>query len=217
MGPQQDKLFLEFHGLPVIAHTWKRFDDVAQIEHIILVVREEMKTAFQEIAARLQLAKPFQLVAGGKERQDSVWNGLLALPRETEIVLIQDGARPCTSKSVIEGTITVARQHGAAVAAQPMVDTVKESADGLEISRHLDRTKLWAVQTPQTFQKAIIIKALREVREKGLAITDDTAACEYIGQSVKLVASSSPNPKVTVPADIPYIQMLLQRGNHAGQ
>jgi len=101
-------------------------------------------------------------------------------------------------------------ETGAAVAAQPITDTVKESADGKLIERTLDRARLWAVQTPQTFRVEVIRRALGEVRRQGLLVTDDTAACELIGQQVKLVASSQPNPKVTRQEDLRFIEALLR-------
>jgi 2-C-methyl-D-erythritol 4-phosphate cytidylyltransferase len=156
------------------------------------------------------LKKPFRLIVGGKERQDSVWNGLEAVSPNTEIVAIQDAARPCTSEALIEATIAAARETGAAVAAQPMTDTVKESADGKLIERTLDRSRLWSVQTPQTFRVEVIKRALAEVRRQGLLVTDDTTACDLIGQPVRLVVSAQPNPKVTRPEDLPYFAVLLQ-------
>jgi len=210
MGPNVDKVFLEIAGQPVLAHTWKQFADAKCIDEIILVVRDGMQPAFEELAEKFSLKKSFRLVVGGKERQDSVWNGLAAVSSATEIVAIQDAARPCTSEALIEATIAAARETGAAVAAQPMTDTVKESADGRLIERTLDRSRLWTVQTPQTFRVEIIKRALAEVRRQGLAVTDDTAACDVIGQPVRLVVSNLPNPKVTRPEDLPYIGLLLQ-------
>jgi 2-C-methyl-D-erythritol 4-phosphate cytidylyltransferase len=210
MGPNVDKLFLELNGRPVVAHTWQRFDQAACIDEIVLVVRQGMQSAFVEVAELYRFKKKFTLVAGGKERQESVWNGLCAVPPGTEIVAIQDAARPCTGPGLISATIDAARSIGAAVAAQPVTDTIKESADGLLIERNLDRSRLWSVQTPQTFRLEIIRRALAEVREKGLLVTDDTAACELIGQPVRLVVGSQPNPKVTRPEDLPYVEMLLR-------
>ncbi len=210
MGPNIDKLFLEVSGAPVVAHTWERFDETESIDEVILVIREGMKSAFEELAATLELEKPFRFATGGKERQDSVWNGLQALSPAADIVAIQDGARPCTPAELIEATIDAARRTGAGVAARRVSDTIKQSDDGKIIARHLDRSRLWAVQTPQTFRVEIIRRALAAVREKGLVVTDDTAACELIGQPVQLVESRKPNPKVTVPADLSYIELLLR-------
>ena len=212
MGPDLDKLFLEVAGQPVIAHTWRRFDTAACIDEVILVVRDGMQDAFAELAAKLKLQKPFRLAVGGKERQDSVWNGLETISARAEIVAVQDGARPCTSEALIAATVAAARETGAAVAAQRVTDTIKESADGRLIAGHLDRARLWAVQTPQTFRVPVIRQALALVREKNLLVTDDTAACELIGQPVQLVASTAPNPKITVPADVVYLELLLRGG-----
>ncbi len=114
------------------------------------------------------------------------------------------------SQALIEAVIQAARQDGAAVAAQRVTDTIKESIDGQTISRHLDRSRLWAVQTPQCFRVELIRRALEEVRRKGLQVTDDTAACEWIGQPVRLVSDNRPNPKVTVPADVLQVELLLR-------
>ena len=211
MGPNVDKLFLEVAGHPVIAHTWKRFHDAAGIDEVIVVVRDTLQPAFAALAERFRFNKPCRLVAGGKERQDSVWNGLQALDPAAEIVVIQDGARPCTTEKLIADAIQAAREAGAAVAAQRVTDTIKESDGGTWIARTVDRSRLWAVQTPQCFRVEIIRRALVVVREKGLVVTDDTAACEQIGQAVKLVESTVPNPKVTQPGDLAYVEALLRQ------
>jgi 2-C-methyl-D-erythritol 4-phosphate cytidylyltransferase len=215
MGPNIDKLFLPVAGKPVIAHTWERFDRPLEIERVVMVVRDGMQKAFEEIAVQIKTTKPFTFAVGGKERQNSVWNGLEALPREATIVAIQDGARPCTSEQIIRDTLAAAKETGAAVAAQKVTDTIKEaSADGT-IARNVDRTHLWSVQTPQAFRVDVIRRALSEVFARGLAITDDTAACELIGQPVRLVESATPNPKVTTQADLGFVELCLTSGARA--
>jgi 2-C-methyl-D-erythritol 4-phosphate cytidylyltransferase len=210
MGSNVDKLWLEVAGHPIVAHTWKQFDTTPVIDEIILVVRPGMESQFAELAADGKFQKSFRFVPGGAERQDSVWNGLAALSDQVEIVAIQDAARPCTSQELILATVTAARETGAAVAAQPVTDTIKETVDGKLISRTVDRSKLWSVQTPQTFQVAVIRRAIAAAREKGLQLTDDTAACELIGQPVRLVNGNRPNPKVTVPGDLLVVESLLR-------
>ena len=214
MGPNVDKLFLEVNGHPIVSYTWRQFELAKEIDEIVLVVREGMQTAFAELAEKYQFRKQYRLVPGGKERQNSVWNGLETLTGE--IVAIQDGARPCTSQELIAATIAGAREVGAAVAAQPVTDTVKESRDGRLVERTLDRSRLWTVQTPQTFRVEIIRRALAEVFKRGLVVTDDTAACELVGQPIKLVVSTQPNPKVTRPEDLPYLALLLRNGQPQG-
>lgn len=210
MGPNRDKLFIEVHGCPVVGHTWKRFDGSGAFQEIILVVRPGREAEFEALAGQLGLSIPYRLVPGGAERQDSVWNGLTAVASGTELVAIQDGARPCTSHALIKTALEAAKETGAAVVAERLTDTIKESADGQHISRHLDRSKLWAVQTPQCFRVGIIRQALQEVRAKGLRITDDTAACEWIGQPVRLVPGDGPNPKLTLPSDVTLMEQFLQ-------
>ena len=213
MGANVDKLWLEVAGRPVVAHTWQRFNDAPGIHEIIFVVRDGMQPHFTELAEKYHFQKPYRLVVGGVERQDSVWNGLSALGPDAEIVAIQDAARPCTTTELIDATIAAARETGAAVAAQPVTDTIKETADGLVISRTVDRSKLWSVQTPQTFRVTTIRHAISTAKARGLNLTDDTAACEVIGQPVRLVKGFAPNPKVTVPADLPFVESLLQSGS----
>jgi 2-C-methyl-D-erythritol 4-phosphate cytidylyltransferase len=212
MGADVDKLWLEIAGRPVVAHTWKRFDEADCIAEIILVVRDGLQADFAELAAKFGFKKPLRVVVGGAERQDSVWHGLAALAPEATIVAIQDAARPCTTPELIAATIRAAQETGAAVAAQPVTDTIKSTDDGKIITGTVDRSKLWSVQTPQTFRVEVIRRALAAARAKQLHLTDDTAACELIGQPVQLVKSASPNPKVTVPADLPFIESLLRTG-----
>jgi 2-C-methyl-D-erythritol 4-phosphate cytidylyltransferase len=210
MGPNVDKLFLELAGCPIVVHTWRRFEEAECIDEIVMVVRDGMQATFRELAEHYRLRKKLSVVAGGKERQDSVWNGLEALSPGSQIVAIQDAARPCTSPALIAATVAAARQIGAAVAAQAVTDTIKESRDGKLIERTLDRSQLWAVQTPQTFRVEIIRRALAEVRQRGMLVTDDTAACELIGQPIQLVVRTEPNPKVTRPEDLPHVEAVLR-------
>jgi 2-C-methyl-D-erythritol 4-phosphate cytidylyltransferase len=210
MGPDVDKLFLEVCGLPLVAHTWRAFDRVEEIGEIVLVVRTGLELSFAEMAGKLQVRKPWRCVPGGRERQDSVWNGLEALSREADLVAIQDGARPCTSVRSIRRVLEAGWEVGAAVLGQPVTDTLKEADDARRVVRTVDRSRLWSVQTPQVFRVEVIRRALVAARESGLTLTDDTAACERVGQSVVLVESVEPNPKVTVPADLGYVEWVMQ-------
>src|SRR5260221_348220 len=144
MGANVDKLFLEVAGRPVIAHTWRRFESAACIDEIVLVVRDGMQDAFRDLAQRFGFRKKFSLVAGGKERQDSVWNGLQGIAANIEIVAIQDGARPCTSEAIIADTVQAAKAVGAAVAAQRVTDTIKEADEAGFIRHNVDRSRLWS-------------------------------------------------------------------------
>ena len=204
-----DKMFLDIAGLPLLGHTWRRFDLLSEADEIILVTRDDARPVLEDLAKRINAQKPWQLVAGGVERQDSVWNGVNATTAKSEIIAIQDGARPCTPLAAIQLALVTAREMGAAVLARRLADTLKRGDGEGQIVGTVDRENLWAVQTPQVFRREIILAALVKVRDEGLSITDDTAACEALGQSVKLVECDQPNPKATTPADLPYIESLL--------
>ena len=204
-----DKMFLGIAGLPLLGHTWRRFDLLSEADEIILVTRDDARPVLEDLAKRIDAQKPWQLVAGGVERQDSVWNGVNATTAESEIIAIQDGARPCTPLAAIQLALVTAREMGAAVLAKRLADTLKRGDGEGQIVGTVDRENLWTVQTPQVFRREIILAALAKVRDEGLSITDDTAACEALGQSVKLVECDQPNPKATTPADLPYIESLL--------
>lgn len=214
MGTDIDKIFLEVTGKPIVVHTWERFASHPMIDQIVLVVRHGLENTFHDLAAKYSSVlnqKPFALVAGGNERQDSVWNGLQSLSPEVSLVAIQDAARPCTRAEVISQILLTAEQTGAAVAAQRATDTIKQSGDGKRITSHLDRSQLWTVQTPQAFRREVIHKALKTAMDQGVIISDDTAACELIQQSVTLVECPWPNPKATSPSDLAYIELILNQ------
>lgn len=209
MGKNVNKLFLEIHDKPVIAHTWQAFENAQHIKKIVLVVREETKSDFLEIAKEFQFQKPYDLVIGGKERQDSVWNGIQSIEDNQGLVAIHDGARPCISDEVITDCLIAAHKSGASVCASLPVDTIKYSEDGTFISEHLDRSKLRLVQTPQCFRLEVIRKALQSAIDQGEVFTDDTAACQAIGQNVELVIHQTPNIKITTPNDLPLASLFL--------
>jgi 2-C-methyl-D-erythritol 4-phosphate cytidylyltransferase len=203
MGLNADKLFVEVAGRPVIAHTWQRFESAACIDEIVLVIRDGMQDAFGDLAERFGYQKKFRLVAGGKERQDSVWNGLQCIAADAEIVAIQDGARPCTSEAIIANTVRAAREGGAAVAARRVTDTIKE-ADEAGSSGIMSIAAGFGRCRPRRAFGPSDPPGPRSGPSKRLMVTDDTAACELTGQFVKLIESASPNPKVTTPSDLPY-------------
>ncbi|MBI60828.1 MAG: 2-C-methyl-D-erythritol 4-phosphate cytidylyltransferase [Verrucomicrobiales bacterium] len=211
MGDDVDKLFLEVQGLPVIGHTWKTFDAHQLVSEIIIVAREEAQGAFDQLAPNLNLQKPYRYVRGGDERQDSVRNGISAVCSESRIIAIHDGARPCVDKETITNTIKAAEEGGAAVAASKIIDSIKLSDGEGRISQNIDRTNLWSVQTPQVFKTDIIVAAMKAVADEGILVTDDTSACELIGQSVVLIESKNPNPKVTTDSDLAFVSFLLKR------
>ena len=205
-----NKLFHPVHGKPLLAHTLEIFFLSDLVNEIILVTPPENRDVCRQIAAGFESETVLKFADGGNERQDSVWNGLRMVADSSEITAIHDGARPCISTKLLERCVETARSTGASVAAARVIDSIKESENGQSILRSLERSRLWAVQTPQTFRTEIIVRAFEEVRRSGIRITDDTAACELIGQSVTLVENLDPNPKATLPADFLQIEHLIQ-------
>jgi 2-C-methyl-D-erythritol 4-phosphate cytidylyltransferase len=147
-------------------------------------------------------AKVRRIVAGGAKRQVSVMNGLAQLPDETSIVSVHDGARPCISPDVISETIKVAKRYGSGVAAAKITDTVKFVQRGMTVTKTLDRSKLWAVQTPQTFKVELLLKAFAVVKRKGITVTDEASAVELVSDKVRLVPSPLLNIKITTADDL---------------
>ena len=204
-----DKLWLEIDETPILGHTWRTFDKMPEIDQIVIVARDDRWQDIHQLADKIQILKPYEIVSGGVERQDSVWNGLEACPENCEVVAIHDAARPCTHPELIRSCFVEAKKSGAVVAGRKITDTIKRANESQSIESTVDREGLWSVQTPQAFRLTLIRQAIEEVRLAKKVFTDDTAACEYAGIPVKIVPSDHPNPKVTYPDDLPYVSWLL--------
>jgi 2-C-methyl-D-erythritol 4-phosphate cytidylyltransferase len=201
-----DKLAAEILGAPVLVRSTRAFMAAAEITRVIVVCPEER---FRLLAGEV-FPKPLVRVDGGDQRQDSVARGLAALAADDELVAVHDGARPLVRPASIDACVEAARQHGAATLAHPVTDTVKK-ADAAGFARSsVDRDGLWAMETPQVFRASLLREAYAAVAERGLAVTDEVSALEAIGIPTKLVGSLFPNPKITVPADIPLATALLK-------
>ena len=209
MGKGVDKLFLKLGEVPLIAHTLMKFQNCQAVKHIYLVVRADARGDFQNVIRDYRISKVRQIVVGGAERQNSVWNGLQALHPGTDFVLIHDGARPCVSNVLIQQTIESARQFGSGIAACKIADTIKEVDEDGRILATVPRERLWAVQTPQAFRYDLIMRAYRAVIERNARVTDDAAAVELLGEPVYIVESLPTNLKVTTPADMDIARVLL--------
>jgi 2-C-methyl-D-erythritol 4-phosphate cytidylyltransferase len=160
--------------------------------------------------------KVVALIAGGIERQDSVFNALQALPRDCEWVLIHDGVRPFASTALIEGVWKAAQETGAAIAALPSTDTVKRVR--LErVEETLPRDEIWLVQTPQVFRKEIILRAYLEARSQGCSATDDAFFVERLGFPVAVVPGERSNIKVTTRDDLTWGSWFLDQGVSPGE
>ena len=210
MGGKEDKAFIGLGPRPIVAYSLLAFEACPEVGAIVLVVRGDRIASSRELCRELGVSKVFAVVDGGSRRQNSVRAGLAAIPPEADIVAIHDSARPLVTPELIEATIESARKTGSGVAARKVVDTIKVVTDGNVASSTLDRSKLWAVETPQTFNAMLIRRAYDAVAEAGRTVTDDAGALEFIGEKASLVEWRKPNFKVTVPDDLAIAEKLLR-------
>lgn len=210
MGANVDKAFIGLGPRPIVAYSLRAFESCPDVDAIVLVVRAgEWADDARALCREAGISKLFAVVDGGPRRQDSVCAGLAALPPGTDIVAIHDSARPLVTPELIAATVDAARRTGSGVAARKVVDTVKVVTDGNVADATLDRSNLWAVETPQTFQTELVRRAYEAVSKAGQTVTDDAGALEFIGERARLVEWRKPNFKITVPDDLAVAEKLL--------
>ncbi|MBW2477460.1 MAG: 2-C-methyl-D-erythritol 4-phosphate cytidylyltransferase [Deltaproteobacteria bacterium] len=216
LGSAISKQFLPLGSRPILAQTLLRFGSLPQITGIYLIVPEAERTFCQrDIVDKFHLPKIVNVVAGGKERQDSVRNGLEACnAAQNDIVLIHDGVRPFFPAAQIPPLIDAAAITGAAVLAIPSQDTVKKVING-RVLKTLDRSQIWQVQTPQAFLFSRIFEAHRRAQAENHIGTDDSALVEWCGWPVAVVSGSVRNFKITTQADLLLARALVSTDKDA--
>ncbi len=207
------KQFLLLNGIPVLTRTVSVFNLLKEISGITVVVPEEDVTYTKDnIIDKFRLSKVKSVVNGGKDRSGSVWNGLLTVPESVKIVIVHDGVRPFVTERMIRNVIEEAGKNGAATVAVPTNDTIVSSENQI-INRHLERSSLRNIQTPQAFHKKIIIDAYIKAAEEKFSGTDDTVMVHRLGKKVKLVEGSVNNIKLTTEIDFITAGELLKMEN----
>ncbi|MDE2179755.1 MAG: 2-C-methyl-D-erythritol 4-phosphate cytidylyltransferase [candidate division NC10 bacterium] len=210
-GGAAKKQFIALNGLPILSHTLRALAASDALAAIIVVVPPGEEPRGREALKLARVNLETEVIPGGQTRQDSVYNGLQRAKAETDLVLIHDGVRPFVSRQVVLATVEAAKEVGAAVAAVPIIDTIKRvDTDGLVVET-LQRGQLWSIQTPQVFRYALLMQAHRAVREHGIIATDDAALVERIGGMVKVVRGSYENLKITSEEDLPIADLILKR------
>ncbi|MGF1452101.1 MAG: 2-C-methyl-D-erythritol 4-phosphate cytidylyltransferase [Opitutales bacterium] len=213
-----DKTLLPLADRPAFLHSLLAFRDSGCIQQAVIVVRDEEQRA--TIAAAIEQAELGEVqvdyTLGGLERQDSVFNGLSALPLWIEYAFIHDCARPLVLPAHIRELHAAAIADKAAVLAHRVHDTIKKVPATRRTLRSRDlkdvpRASLWAMETPQVFERELITDAYRRLRYEGVSVTDDVAAARRQGVKVTLVENRDPNFKLTIPADVDVIDFLLRR------
>lgn len=212
MHSKIQKQFMELDGMPVLCYSLRCFQESPLIRDIILVTGEEyVSWCKEEIVEKYGFSKVSSVVCGGKERYDSVYEGLRAC-RDTEYVLIHDGARPFIDQGIIERGLEAATQTGASVVGMPSKDTVKIADAKGNVSETPDRSSVWIVQTPQIFQYQLIYNAYTSILAKDMAgITDDAMVAEHeTGVKIRFSEGSYRNIKITTPEDLVIAEAFLR-------
>ena len=210
MGGGTDKAFLSLGPKPVVAWSLLAYEKNPDIDRIVLVVRKDQLTAAKAVAKMFGISKLAKIVPGGARRQDSVQAGMKELGSDTRVVVVHDGARPCVSQEVISDVIKTARRGAAAVTGNRVRDTLKIVEKGSTVSTTVDRSKYWAVQTPQAFPYSMLRKAYAAVEAEKKEVFDDAQAVEFAGESVKICESDKPNIKITTPEDLQVAAAVLK-------
>jgi 2-C-methyl-D-erythritol 4-phosphate cytidylyltransferase/2-C-methyl-D-erythritol 2,4-cyclodiphosphate synthase len=211
LGSSIAKQYLLLDGVPVLARTLKIFQQAKVIDEIVLVVPEDdLISVKKQLLDKYDLTKVRAIVAGGKERQDSVRNGFLAIADRCDVVLIHDGVRPLLTEEMINQVVAAAKIDGASSIGVKVKDTVKQTADTDLVEATLPRNNLWLTQTPQAFAFDILQKAYAAAVSDKFYGTDDASLVERIGGKVKMIAGSHENIKITTPEDLIIAEAFLK-------
>jgi 2-C-methyl-D-erythritol 4-phosphate cytidylyltransferase len=208
------KQFLQISGQAVVAITISSILSVRQINSVVVVCARETREQLDSITRTIKdFSKRGMTVEGGKERQDSVYNGLNVLDADTDIVLVHDGVRPLISGQILENSIQVAYRDGACIAAVPVKDTIKRVKD-TRVLETLNRDELWQIQTPQTARYDWLIKAHQTAKEQNYYTTDEAALLEWQGYPVNVIPGDYKNIKITTPEDLKIAQIFFTENLH---
>lgn len=204
-----EKQFVELAGHPLIYYTLLTLQQCEKIHHLIVVVPEDrIDYTKTNIVNRYEFSKIKKVVAGGKTRQESIWNGLQVLPADTEIVIVHDAARPFASMTLFEDSIAACQEYTAVITAINATDTVKIARDKF-VEKTIDRNDVWLVQTPQTYITTVLKTAYQKAQEDGFIGTDDAALVERIGQSIRIIPGEKTNIKITTKIDFDWASLFI--------
>lgn len=210
MKAGKNKQFIELEGKPVIIHTLSVFEADPWCSEIKLVINEKEKDIFKELLHQYPVQKIKEMVIGGGERQDSVYNGLTSF-QSAEIVLVHDGARPFISQEVIHNLVEKASKEGAAIVGVPVKDTIKRVSKAGVVEETVERSSLWSIQTPQAFRYPILKEAHEKAKTENYLGTDEASLVERIQVPVHIVEGEYENFKLTTPEDLILAKAFLQK------
>ncbi len=211
MGKAIAKQFLPLGDKPMLAHTLLAFQRASEVDEIIPILsQEDLEACLQEIIERYHITKVKTLVVGGKERQESVANGLHKLEKDASVVLVHDGVRPFVTSEMIKETVDHAKKGECVTVGVPIKDTIKEVNEKGMVRQTLERSRLWAIQTPQAFPVKTLKQAYEEASRQRLYGTDDATLVERAGGAVKVIMGSYENIKITTPEDLLLAEEILK-------
>ncbi|MDI6803441.1 MAG: 2-C-methyl-D-erythritol 4-phosphate cytidylyltransferase [Bacteroidota bacterium] len=203
LGSNKPKQFLEIDGIPILQITLQKFQACDAVDCIVVVSHADFINEVTGLVTKNDFTKITSIVNGGEHRQDSVWNGVKEIIKnDVEIILIHDAVRPFVTDEIIKNVIATSEKFGAAVPAVPLKDTIKVSDEKGFLIETLDRDKLFAVQTPQGFQKDLIVKAFEKAYTDNYYATDDANLVERLGEKIRLVEGDYKNIKITTKEDL---------------
>ncbi len=212
MGKTVAKQFLPLGDKPMLAHTLLMFQRSTDVDEIIPILsQEDMETCLRDIIEAYHITKVKTLVVGGKERQDSVSNGLQKLEKDAAIVLVHDGVRPFVTAEMIKDAVDHAKKGECVAVGVPIKDTIKEVNDKGLVRSTLERSRLWAIQTPQAFPVKALKRAYEEAKNRHVYGTDDATLVEKSGVAVRVIMGSYENIKITTPEDLLVAEEILKR------
>ncbi|WP_028309173.1 2-C-methyl-D-erythritol 4-phosphate cytidylyltransferase [Desulfitibacter alkalitolerans] len=212
MGAETKKQYLLLDNKPLFIHTLEVMEKQGKITGIILVVPPTDLHLCKELIKEYSIKKVLYVVSGGDTRGASVYSGLQAVPEDSEFVVVHDGARPFLSQKVLEKVLEAAILEGAAIAAVPVKDTIKQINPGGLVQKTLDRSSLWTVQTPQAFRKDLLLECYKKAIEDNLQGTDDASLLEAYGYPVTVVMGDYRNMKITTKEDLVFAEYHLKQG-----
>ncbi|EJO5349201.1 2-C-methyl-D-erythritol 4-phosphate cytidylyltransferase [Clostridium botulinum] len=211
MNSSINKQFLNIKNRPILYYTLNKFSTHKDIDEIVLVTLEDKIQVCKDIIDKYNIKKVSKIVPGGKERQDSVYNGLKAVSKDCDIVLIHDAARPFVNNDIIENGIKYVKQYGAAACGVMPKDTIKiKDKKGFSIDTPR-RNDLFIVQTPQCFKYNIILDCHQKLKSHNKKVTDDTMVLENYGKQVYLYEGNYSNIKITTPEDLILGEQILEK------
>ena len=216
MGKNINKVFFPLLNKPMIYYTIKNFQECNLVDEIIVVTQKNDIKKINDVRQKFNFNQIKKIVIGGKERQDSVYNGLMSIKnaKDNDIVVVHNGSNPLVKKNEIADCINAAKKYGAAVAGFPLKDTIKKISNNF-VEKTIDRSDIYQMQTPQAIKYKLFLDAFKNAKQKKLKVTDDVSLAEALGKKVKIVPCSYQNIKITTPEDLRIAEGILMKRSNA--